>query len=199
MSLADLFHHSNPAVAATATAASASTGKQFLQVVGADFRSVMHAADTVFVRSEPVLLFAARVLATIYPIQGGIALTAVNGAIATEQQFAAIGAQNGTGQQKLTQTLQVAGPAIAQDLSAAGAKGASVSAADVVNKVVSILNIDPQLLEQIATLFSPLNAQASQPNLQPLPAVQPLAAQPIAVEQQAAVAIPQQPSPAPAQ
>lgn len=137
------------------------TVSSFLHAAGQDFLNFVHGADTVFVKSEPVLQFSAQVLAKFYPLPGGVALALVNTAVSVEQQFAALKAQDGTGTDKLKRVVEILGSALSQELGAAGKPNAANDVALVASNAADILNLDPQILEQLAALA------ASQPQTLP--------------------------------
>lgn len=58
-----------------------------------------------------------------------------------EQKFAAAGTQNGTGAQKLSEVLLLAGPAVTQLLKQAGVSAEPTYIQSIVSAVVAILNV----------------------------------------------------------
>lgn len=83
------------------------------------------------------------------------AIAAVTGLIQTavlqvEQKFAAAGVQSGTGAQKLSEVLLLAGPAIAQLLKQAGVAADAAYIQSLVSAVVAILNVQTMPLAQKA-------------------------------------------------
>jgi len=67
----------------------------------------------------------------------------INTIIATEQKYAALGKQTGTGAQKLQDVLGISGPVIANFLKQAGKPNDATSVTNVVNSLVTIMNLMP--------------------------------------------------------
>lgn len=67
----------------------------------------------------------------------------INTIIATEQKYAALGKQTGTGASKLQDVLGISGPVIANFLKQAGQPNDATSVTNVINSLVTIMNLMP--------------------------------------------------------
>ena len=79
----------------------------------------------------------------------------INTIIATEQKYAALGKQTGTGAQKLQDVLGISGPVIANFLKQAGKPNDATSVTNVVNSLVTIMNLMPP------TVVAPVESRQS--------------------------------------
>lgn len=91
---------------------------------------------------------AAGLAALIFPAQAATITGVVNSvnliqqAVATvEQKFAALGAQTGTGAQKLAQVVSIVGPTVTQLLTAEGLKYDEAQVEGIINAVVAVMNV----------------------------------------------------------
>lgn len=113
------------------------SSKSFLQKVGEDFKKGLDAVLP-FIQTE------GEAAVSIFAPQLGPAFNAtVNIVSLVEQKYAALGKQNGTGQQKLSDALQIGEPLIAQFLSDAGKQNDTAAVTKFINAVVDILNAAP--------------------------------------------------------
>jgi hypothetical protein len=111
-----------------------------LQTIGRDFAKGLSWAVTYAVPVEKLvaLLFpAAAPAVTAVADATSLIQTAV---LQVEQKFAAAGVQSGTGAQKLSEVLLLAGPAVTQLLAQAGINASSAYIQSLVSAVVAILN-----------------------------------------------------------
>lgn len=77
------------------------------------------------------------------PIIGAILSTTIGIVLQTEQKFAALGKQSGTGSQKLAEVTAIVGPLLTVVLSDAGKPADATKVTDYINKVVNVLNATP--------------------------------------------------------
>jgi len=75
-----------------------------------------------------------------------------NAVLAVEQKFAAAGAQNGTGPQKLAEVLTLAEDAVTTLLKQAGINADTAYVTNLVNAVVAILNVQTATTSQTAVV-----------------------------------------------
>ncbi len=111
-----------------------------LQTIGRDFAKGLSWAVAYAVPVEKLvaLLFpAAAPAATAVADATSLIQTAV---LQVEQKFAAAGVQSGTGTQKLSEVLLLAGPAVTQLLAQAGINASSTYIQSLISAVVAILN-----------------------------------------------------------
>jgi hypothetical protein len=104
----------------------------FLELIGRDFKKY-------------VLPFAgaAAAGASMFPGLGPLFEVTANAIMLVEQKWAALGKQSGTGEQKLADVLEIAGPMIAQFLADAGQASDAAAVTAWINKVVDVLNLAP--------------------------------------------------------
>lgn len=121
----------------------------FLATVGKDFENGL---NVVLGDISKIATAEAPVLAGINPAAGAIAtqiasLSTQAQAIVlqTEQKFAAMGKQTGTGVQKAAEAISILAPAVAQVLGLAG-QSLSATTAALINGAVAILNALPASL-----------------------------------------------------
>jgi hypothetical protein len=134
---------------------------RFLDFAGQDVKNILRVEDTIFTRAEPLLLTAAKVLQVVQPGPGAVAATtAINTAIMVQQQFEAIGAGSGNSAAKLNAAMQVAGPVVVSELQATGHPNAEAAAKQYISDAVTILNLDPRILQQLSQVFQPLGSSS---------------------------------------
>ena len=112
-----------------------------LEAIGKGFEKGLQWAITYAVPVEKLvgLLFPALAPATTAVVD---ATSLVQSAVLlVEQKYAAAGAQNGTGVQKLAEVLLLAGPAVTQLLAQAGIEASTSYIQSLVSAVVAILNV----------------------------------------------------------
>jgi len=111
--------------------------KSVLQKVGEDFRKGL---DFILPLAETAGAAAVNVFA---PQLGPLFNQTVTAVATAEQNFAALGKQNGSGPQKLAAVLQIAGGLIKQGLSDAGKSSSDADVQKYIDSVVTILNAIP--------------------------------------------------------
>jgi hypothetical protein len=107
--------------------------ESFLKAVGHDFKIGL---DHVL----PIAQAAVPAVSIINPGVGALLQTSVGVALATEQKFAAMGQQSGTGQQKLAEAVSILNPIIKQVFPQFG----DAEVQNYVNAVVALLNALPR-------------------------------------------------------
>ena len=120
----------------TASTPAPSEGKKiltFLQHVGQD-------VEKGFAKAAPVIQDAEPYINLIFPGFGPLFASTANEVISTEQKFAAIGQQSGTGEAKASSVLTVIQPIAAQLLSAAKLPSDAATISKWINGVVALLN-----------------------------------------------------------
>ena len=111
--------------------------KSFLTKVGEDFKKGL---DFILPWAESV----GEVAVSIYaPALGPLFNSTVCAVATAEQNFAALGKQNGTGASKLASVTQIAGGLIKQGLADAGRESSDAAVQSYINAVVQILNAAP--------------------------------------------------------
>ena len=117
----------------------------FLDAVGTDFKKVFSFLAPIAVAATPIVGLVG--LATGNPALGtayaAIDTTIQNVVIQTEQKFAAMGQQSGTGAQKLAEAVSIVTPAMTQILGNVGVQTNSTLVTAWVNAVVALLNAYP--------------------------------------------------------
>lgn len=108
----------------------------FLKAVGKDIEHGLAKVLPIAQAVEPFLAIAAPGFAPIYNATVGVV-------VQTEQKWAAIGKQDGTGQQKLAEVVSVLGPIIQQGFSVAGKPADPAQVQAYINAVVALLNSLP--------------------------------------------------------
>ena len=73
-----------------------------------------------------------------------------NAVLLVEQKYAAAGVQSGTGVQKLTEVMTLAGDAVATLLTQAGITASTAYIESLVSAVVAVLNVQPAPVAAIA-------------------------------------------------
>jgi hypothetical protein len=110
------------------------------ETIGKDFEKGLQWAVTYAV---PVEKLAATLFPSTAPVADGLADATTllqNSVLLVEQKYAAAGAQNGTGPQKLADVLTLAGPVVTQLLSKAGLPATPAYVQNLAAAVVAILN-----------------------------------------------------------
>lgn len=111
--------------------------KSWLQHVGEDFKKGL---DFIL----PWAAGAGQVAVSIFaPGLGPVFNQTVNAIAMAEQNFAAIGKQNGSGASKLAAVVQIAGGLIKQGLADAGRANDEAAVQNYINAIVTILNAAP--------------------------------------------------------
>jgi hypothetical protein len=111
--------------------------KSFLQKVGEDFKKGL---DFVL----PWAATAGEAAVSIFaPALGPVFNQTVNAIVLAEQNFAAIGKQNGSGASKLAAVVQIAGGLIKQGLQDAGKVADEAAVQNYINAIITILNAAP--------------------------------------------------------
>lgn len=109
----------------------------FLEKIGHDFK----------VGLDTILPFAQAASVTIVPALdpaiGPLFATTVGVVSQTEQKFAAMGQQSGTGVQKLAEATSILQPVVAQAFAAAGKPSDNTTVQNYINAVVAFLNAVP--------------------------------------------------------
>ena len=105
----------------------------FLDHVGQDI-------EKGFDKAAPIVQDAEPYINLVFPGFGPLFSSTANEVISTEQKFAAIGQQSGTGAQKLSSVLSVIQPIAAQLFSAAKLPSDATTVTNWVNGVVALLN-----------------------------------------------------------
>jgi len=105
----------------------------FLQKVGADFEKGFNVADAIEKVALPYLTAFNPMLAAAISTTFGAVMT-------TEQKFAAMGKQNGTGTQKAAEVVSIVSPVLTTALAAAGKPSDANEVSTIVNDVVGMLN-----------------------------------------------------------
>jgi len=109
----------------------------FLSAIGKDFKKGL---DKVLPFAETA---AVTVIPALFPAIGPIFNTVVGVVVQTEQKFAAMGQQSGTGTQKLAEATSILGPLLSQLLAADGKTADSATVMQYINAVVAFLNAVP--------------------------------------------------------
>ncbi len=134
----------------TATSTATGTTKKngfisFLDAVGADFKKAFSFIAPIATAATPIVSLVG--LATGNPALGtayaAIDSTIQNVVVLTEQKFAAMGQQSGTGPQKLAEAVSIVTPAMTQILGSLGVQTNSTLVTAWVNAVVALLNAYP--------------------------------------------------------
>jgi hypothetical protein len=118
--------------------------KTFLQHVGQDI-------EKGFAKAAPIVQDAEPYLNLVFPGFGPLFASTANEVISTEQKFAAIGQQSGTGAQKLSSTLSVIEPVAQQLFTAAKLPSDETTITNWINGVVGLLNGIPAPAPAAAT------------------------------------------------
>jgi|SRR5579862_6378695 len=113
----------------------------FLEAVGKDFKKGL---DAILPYAKTTGEAAVAIFA---PSLSSLFNQTVNAVVTAEQSAAAIGAQSGSGQQKLASVVQLMGPLIAQALADAGKAHDDAAVQNYINAVVTVLNTTPALAE----------------------------------------------------
>lgn len=109
----------------------------FLDHVGADFKNGL-------TKVMPIMKGAGEAAVQIFfPAASALFDQTVNAVVTAEQAAAAVGAQAGTGSQKLSSVVTLMGPLIAQALSDVGKPNDNAAVQKYVSAVVTILNAMP--------------------------------------------------------
>lgn len=109
-------------------------GNKFVSWLEHIGKAILHIAESREVATA-VQLFA--------PQLGSAFNLTVNACAMAEQKWAALGKQNGTGEQKLADVLLIAKPVIAQALADIGKPNDDAAVEKYVNSVVAVLNAAP--------------------------------------------------------
>lgn len=109
-----------------------------LKAIGRDFKKVIDSPSTIAVERV-----AAGVGTMLFPALGPLFNSTANAVILAEQKYAALGKQDGSGPQKLSDVLQITEPVIAQALADAGKSHDTAAVTAYINGVVAILNSIP--------------------------------------------------------
>jgi len=121
-----------------------------LEAIGKDFAKGLKWAVQYAIPVE-------KLVALLFPAAAPVA-TAVadatsliqNAVLLVEQKYAAAGVQSGTGVQKLTEVMTLAGDAVATLLTQAGITASTAYIESVVGAVVAVLNVRPAAVAAIA-------------------------------------------------
>jgi hypothetical protein len=105
----------------------------FLEHVGQD-------VEKGFDKAAPIIQDAEPYVSLVFPGFGPLFASTANAVIGTEQKFAAIGKQYGTGPSKLSSVLSVIEPVAQQLLAAAKLPSDSATVTKWINGVVALLN-----------------------------------------------------------
>jgi len=105
----------------------------FLEHVGQDI-------EKGFAKAAPIVQDAEPYVSLAFPGFGPLFASTANEVISTEQKFAAIGQQSGTGPQKLSSVLSVIEPVAQQLLTAAKLPSDEATITKWINGVVALLN-----------------------------------------------------------
>ena len=108
----------------------------FLEAVGKDFKKGLSAV-------LPFAEAAAPVISALDPAAGAILSTTLGVVLQTEQKFAAMGQQTGSGPQKLAEVTAILTPLLTTSLSEAGQPATAAQITKYVNDAVAILNDIP--------------------------------------------------------
>lgn len=112
----------------------------FLSHIGADFKNGLKKLYPVIVKVTQVAQAAAPEIAILNPLIGMAFTTTVGVVASVEQKFAAMGAQSGTGPQKLADATTILTPLLSQVLADAGQSADMASIQKYINAVVAFLN-----------------------------------------------------------
>jgi hypothetical protein len=103
-----------------------------------------HDIESASVRSLPYIATAGEATVTLFLPSAAPAINStINTIIATEQKYTALGRQTGSGEEKLADVIGITGPAIEKLLQTAGKPNTSADVANVVNSLVTIMNLTP--------------------------------------------------------
>jgi hypothetical protein len=119
------------------------TKQTFLQKVGSEFKTIATDVNKVFAKADPIVQEAEPYITLFFPGFGSLFTTIANEVISTEQKFAAIGQQSGSGKAKLASVLAVVGPVAQQILSSAKLPSDEATVNSLINGVVGLLNAVP--------------------------------------------------------
>ena len=111
----------------------------FLETVGKDIEKGFAVAAPIVQEAEPFVNL-------VFPAFGPLFASTANEVISTEQKFAAIGQQSGTGPQKLASVLSVIQPIAQQLLAQAKLPSDADTVTRWVNGVVALLNAIPSAM-----------------------------------------------------
>lgn len=102
----------------------------------------------------PIAEEAEPILSALDPALGGVFTTVVGIVTQTEQKFAALGQQSGTGTAKLADALAIASPVVTQAFAAAGKPSDGTTVTNYINSVVNLLNNIPASAPQPTPVVS---------------------------------------------
>lgn len=108
----------------------------FLDAVGKDFKKGLADVLPFAEEAEPII-------SALDPAAGAILSTTLGVVLQTEQKFAAMGQQSGTGTQKLAEVTAILTPVLTTALSEAGEPATAEQIEKYVNDAVAILNDIP--------------------------------------------------------
>lgn len=115
----------------------------FLQHAGQDLKTFASDVNKVFVKADPTIVGVEPYVSLLFPGFGPLFVTIANEVISTEQKFAAIGQQSGTGKAKLANVLAVVQPVAQQILGAANLPKDEATVTNLITGVVNLLNSVP--------------------------------------------------------
>lgn len=115
----------------------------FLEAVGTDFKNGLAKIDPFLKEGIALAEAAAPEVAVLDPALGVIFSTVIATVSTIEQKFAAMGAQSGTGAQKLATAISILQPVVSQAFSAAGKPSDTGTVTNYINAVVGFLNAIP--------------------------------------------------------
>ena len=131
---------------------------KFLTVVGHDFEKGLNFLMPFAAAATPIVALADPAVAPAYAAVDSLVQNVV---LQTEQKFAAMGKQSGTGAEKLSEVLQIVSPGVAQILAGIGLKPETDVMKQWVNAVVALLNAYPATGQTTASVPSASNATAA--------------------------------------
>jgi len=133
------------------------------------FLSVLSAVGKDFKKGLDVVLKVGQVavpfVSAANPLAGTLLSTTIGVVLQTEQKFAAMGKQNGTGVDKLSEATAILGPLLSQALGDINNPASTATVQKYINSVVAVLNTTPTSggLPMLASVAAKVNAAQVQP------------------------------------
>jgi hypothetical protein len=115
----------------------------FLEAIGHDFKVGLQKLDPFMRKAVAIAQAAEPEIAALDPAIGVIFTTVVSTISTIEQKFAAMGAQSGTGAQKLAEATTILQPLVTQAFTAAGKAADAATVQNYISAVVNFLNAIP--------------------------------------------------------
>src|ERR1700683_1771928 len=115
----------------------------FLEDIGADFKNGLAKLMPIVAKGVRIAEAATPEITALDPAVGAIFQTVVATVSTVEQKFAAMGAQTGTGTQKLAQAATTLQPLVTQALAAGWKPSDATTVTNYINAVVGFLNAIP--------------------------------------------------------